>query len=415
MQLFLKIIYNIIALPLLWVYSKILLLANDKAKNREAFANSYLDVPTKRGKRVLIHAASMGEFEQVKYLVEILRHKEPSTEVIVSFFSPSGFINLKDKLYYDFKVYLPIDFHSRVKRFVKHLEPDIVLVVRYDLWLNFVSNLRKSNIPVHLINATYATNKSLGKKYIGVQFYKSILRNLTSIYCVNEYHKSKFEGLKLQIPIKIVPDTRYDRVISRVENANNNQLIEIPNEAQVLVVGSCWRLDVKLIAPAVKKLRERFKLLIIYVPHEVDSKTIADIKSHISDSYIYSELTGKQLLDKDLIVDKIGLLLDLYKLADIAYVGGAFGAGVHSVTEPAGYGVPIFCGNQYYKNSEDARALLKLKGLIPVGNSESLIVELAKLLENNMELSRIGVTNKEYIYSLSGSSEVIYNELIRNN
>lgn len=413
MELILKLIYNLIALPLLFVVSKILVLTNNKMKHREEFVNSYLDVPQKRGKRILIHSASMGEFEQVKYLVELIRKNEPDTEVVVSFFSSSGFINLNDKLYYDFKVYLPLDFKGRMKKFVNHLNPDMVLIVRYDLWLNFIITLDKNKTPIHLINATYTVSKSLGKKYVGVKFYRLTLKHLSSIYCVNEYHKNKFEQLKLQTVIKLAPDTRYDRVVSKVESSANNELLNIDDATKVLVVGSCWRLDVKLISQAVKKIKRKHKLLVIYVPHEVGEKNIANVVTHIPNSYIYSELTEHQVIDKDLIVDKVGLLLDLYKYADITYVGGAFGAGVHSVTEPAGYGIPIFCGNQYYKNSEDARELTKLSGLVPISDSYSLETALIELLENEEERNRIGNINKTYIYGLTGSSKLVYDNLVK--
>lgn len=413
MQIFLKIIYNSIALPLLFIYSKLMFLVNDKIKHREEFADSYLDIPPKRGKRLMIHAASMGEFEQVKFFIEIIRKNEPEMEIIVSFFSPSGYINLKDRLYYDYKVYLPLDFSGRIKRFVNHLEPDAVIVVRYDLWYNFIRTLYKNGIPIHLINATYTLSKSLGKKFLGVKFYKLLLKRLTSIYCVNEYHKKKFESLKISVPIEIVPDTRYDRIISRVENAAKNELLNINPESIVMVVGSCWKLDVRLVVDVVRKLKKKFNLLVIYVPHETDEKTIDNLKNQVKDSNLYSELSDNQLIDKDLIIDEIGLLLDLYKYADIAYVGGALGAGVHSVTEPAGYGVPIFCGNQHYKNSEDARRLVEINGLIPVGTSKTFKSKLANLLENENERINFGNMNKEFVYSHSGSSQIVYDRLVK--
>ncbi|MER3328511.1 MAG: glycosyltransferase N-terminal domain-containing protein, partial [Candidatus Kapaibacterium sp.] len=139
---------------------------NDKIKQREELANGYLDIPTKKNKRVMIHASSMGEYEQVKYLVELVRKNEPDTEIIASFFSPSGYNNLNDRLYYDYKVYLPLDFKTRVGKFIDHIQPDVVIIVRYDLWYNFVNYLFKNNIPIHLINATYTISKSLGKKFL---------------------------------------------------------------------------------------------------------------------------------------------------------------------------------------------------------------------------------------------------------
>jgi len=413
MRVFLKIIYNFLALPLLFIYSKLMALTNDKVKQREEFASSYLDIPSKKNKRVMIHASSMGEFEQVKFLVEIIRKSEPKTEVIVSFFSPSGFINLKDKLYFDYKVYIPLDFKNRVKKFVEHINPDVVLIVRYDLWYNFIRSLHKKQIPIHLINATYTISKSLGKKFLGQRFYSLLLSRLSSVYCVNNYHKNKFSNIKLNVPVKIVPDTRYDRIISKVSQASINNLIKIENGKKVLVVGSCWKMDVRIVAEVSIRLKKKYNLLVIYVPHELDERTIVHLKSQVMDYCLYSEFNRSNILEKDLIVDEIGLLLDLYKYADIAYVGGAFGNGVHSVTEPAGYGVPIFCGNQHYKNSEDARRLVISGGLTPISSSKELFTKLSYLLDNDKDRHSKGQQNKDYVYNLAGSSQIVYDNLIK--
>lgn len=413
MQVFLKLVYNILALPLLFIYSKLMSLMNDKIKQREELANSYLDIPPKKNKRVMIHASSMGEYEQVKYLVELIRKSEPHTEVIASFFSPSGYNNLNDRLYYDYKVYIPLDFKTRVKKFVDHIQPDVVIVVRYDLWYNFVRYLHKSNIPIHLINATYTISKSLGKKFLGIKFYTMLLKRLNNIYCVNEYHKGKFESIKLDVPITLVQDTRYDRIISRVEQASKNQILNIADGYKVIVVGSSWKMDIRLIADVIKKIKKKHHLIVIYVPHEIDEKTIEHLQNRIGEHYLYSEISSGQLIDKDLIVNEIGLLLDLYKYADIAYVGGAFGTGVHSVTEPAGYGVPIFCGNQHYKNSEDARNLVEIGGLIPMGNTKPFYDKLIEFIENDEERKNIGEMNKQFVYSHCGSSQIVYDNLIK--
>lgn len=413
MRIFLKLIYNCLALPLLFIYSKLMALTNDKVKHRVEFASSYLDIPSKKNKRIMIHASSMGEFEQVKYLVEIIRKSEPETEIIISFFSPSGYINLKDNLYFDYKVYIPIDFKNRVKHFVNHINPDVVLIVRYDLWYNFIRCLHKNNIPIHLINSTYTISKSLGKKFLGIKFYRLLLSRLTSIYTVNEYHKGKFDRLKLKVPVEIVPDTRYDRIISKVKTANQTSLLNIESEKKVIVVGSSWKMDERIVTEVALKLKKKYDLIIIYVPHEVDEKTINDLKSKVENYYIYSEFNKSKSLDRDLIIDEIGILLELYKYADIAYVGGAFGNGVHSVTEPAGYGIPIFCGNLHYKNSEDARRLVASNGLLPISNNKELYTKISYLLENETEKLKIGRQNKEYVNNLSGSSQTVYDNLIK--
>lgn len=412
MKTVLKLIYNFLVLPLLWLYSKIMLLTNDKIRDRESKKDSYLDIPKKQGKRILIHASSMGEYEQVKYFVELIKKNEPNTEIIASFFSPSGYNNLTNKNHFDYKVYSPIDFRTRAKKFVNHIDPDIVFIVRYDLWYNFLSQVKKNGTPTHLINATFTISPTMGKSMIGKQFYKMLICKISHIHCVNQYHKKKFESMNLTIPISILPDTRYDRIISKVQEAEKIELLDIDDDYTTLVVGSCWKQDIVIITEVVKKLKQNHKLKVIYAPHEIDTKTISQITDNAEGTLLYSEMEDKQTGDNDIIIDKIGLLLTLYKYADIAYVGGAFGAGVHSVTEPAGYGVPIICGDKYYKGSEDARQLVKSGGLITIGNNKELMTTLTTLLTDRSKSTELGNSNKKYIEEHCGSSMKLYNEVV---
>jgi len=413
MKTVLKLIYNFLALPLLWLYSKIMLLTNDKIRDRESKKDSYLDIPKKKGKRILIHASSMGEYEQVKYFVELIKKNEPDTEIIASFFSPSGYNNLTNENHFDYKVYSPIDFRTRAKKFVNHIDPDIVFIVRYDLWYNFLSQVKKNGTPTHLINATYTISPTMGKSMIGKAFYKMLICKISHIHCVNQYHKKKFESMNLTIPISILPDTRYDRIISKVQDAEKIELLDIDDDYTTLVVGSCWKQDIVIITEVVKKLKQNHKLKVIYAPHEIDTKTISQITDNVDSALLYSEMDDKQTGDNDIIIDKIGLLLTLYKYADIAYVGGAFGAGVHSVTEPAGYGVPIICGDKYYKTSEDARQLVKFGGLITIGNNRELMTTLTTLLTDIDKSNELGTANKKYIEEHCGSSNELYNKVIK--
>lgn len=413
MKTVLKLIYNFLVLPLLWLYSKIMLLTNDKIRDRESKKDSYLDIPKKQGKRILIHASSMGEYEQVKFFVELIKKNEPDTEIIASFFSPSGYNNLTNKSHFDYKVYSPIDFRTRAKKFVNHIDPDIVFIVRYDLWYNFLSQVMKNGTPTHLINATFTISPTMGKSMIGKAFYKMLICRISHIHCVNQYHKKKFESMNLPIPISILPDTRYDRIISKVQDAEKIELLDIDDDYTTLVVGSCWKQDIVIITEVVKKLKQNHRLKVIYAPHEIDTKTISQITDNVDSALLYSEMGDKQTGDKDIIIDKIGLLLTLYKYADIAYVGGAFGAGVHSVTEPAGYGVPIICGDKYYKGSEDARQLVKSGGLITIGNNRELMTTLTTLLTDIDKSTELGTANKKYIEEHCGSSDELYNKVIK--
>lgn len=413
-----SLFYNILLLlfrPVYYFYYAF----NSKFRSREQEAeyliNKYKEqLQNKTKKRVWFHASSMGEFEQAKPVIEILKQENPEIEIICTFFSPSGLENQKQYQFADYILYLPFDFKYRIKKFISLVQPDVSIFVRYEIWRNTLELLKKNKIATYLICATFPGN-SLLTKFPFLPFTKSNYNFFSRIYSFNKEHYDLFLILKLDCEIIESKDTRYDRILKNVENAMSCELL--PPKVKdffTIVCGSTWEPDENLIHDAYLKLKEKYKLMLIIVPHEPHAEHILNLREKFANSVLLSEIAEEPKsisVAKIIIVDSIGKLLKLYKYADLAYIGGAFGVGVHSVSEPAGYGLPLCCGNSY-KNSPDAVELAKIGALTAIGDAVSLENWIIKMTEDSELRNRCGNLSFEYINSRKGTSRIIASELL---
>jgi 3-deoxy-D-manno-octulosonic-acid transferase len=437
-----SIIYNLIFIPIARIIIFFLKFSNPKLKEREQNWKKSLEslkqLPGKDADRLWFHAASMGEFEQAKPVIEKIKELKPDTIIIVSFFSPSGYNNQKNYKFADAVVYMPFDTRKNVLEFLELVNPSSAIFIRYEIWYNYLCKLKENKIPAFLICATEPRKSKFLKP-----FYKACFSFFYEIFTVDEKHTIYFKYLNITSEIHTSSDTRFDRIIQNVESAKENPIIPesyISKEEFVLVCGSTWQPDENIIISAIKNLEaEGFPIRLILVPHEPDEHNIGRLMKELPDSILLSEIltvetTGKydtngfpkqvfgkekqnQLKlnqvqhDKHIIVDSIGKLLRLYSHAGAAYIGGAFGVGVHSVTEPAGYGIPLASGPKM-KNSPDAIRLNELGALRIINNQENMFLWLKELIQSK-ELSRnIGNMARNYVYGLRGASEIIAKRIL---
>jgi 3-deoxy-D-manno-octulosonic-acid transferase len=326
-------------------------------------------------KKIWIHSASMGEFEQAKPIIEKIKSLFPDYFIVCSFFSPSGYENQKNYQYLDVALYLPIDEYRNVKYFLDTLQPHIALFVRYEIWLNYLKELKKRGIPVFLVNATAPSSFVGRNNFLAKSFYRKAYSFFNAIFPLEE-DKLFFSNLGIETKIIPIYDTRFDRVHFKIEQTKNFFLKKENFENYfVLVAGSIWKPDAELLVSAVKLLGNKIPLKVIYVPHEPDDSNLSHLKKLVPKHILLSELITqkessniKEIIgDKDIIVDSIGHLLDLYSLADVAYVGGGFGVGIHSVVEPAGYFLPIACGGNINASIEAKQ--MNTQGILEVVES----------------------------------------------
>jgi 3-deoxy-D-manno-octulosonic-acid transferase len=382
-------------------------LFNEFKKNRKSIV----------GDRELVwfHAASMGEFEQAKPIIELLKSKNPDLFIFVSFFSPSGYENQKNYKYADYLAYMPYDGKSDAKEFISVLNPKLAVFIRYEIWLNHLSELKARNVRAVLLNATKPNSGKLDF------YYKKAFHLFDKIFAMDEDSAKYFTDFIKHRSVQFLPDTRYDRIIEKARTNSASPILpkDLFGDNFVLVIGSSWTPDEDIIFPAVRKFNDSSvrKILMIVTPHEPTSDRIAEIQSKLSDSCLLSELLespykhGKSgEFNKHIIVDSIGKLLALYACADAAYIGGAFGAGVHSVTEPAGYSIPLACGTGM-TNSPDAVEMLKLSALQTIANSDDFYKWISRLINNPEIAAFVSKKTEAFVKSKIGSTEKAYNEI----
>jgi 3-deoxy-D-manno-octulosonic-acid transferase len=311
---------------------------------------------------VWIHCASLGEFEQGRPVMEAIKNEFSNVKILLTFFSPSGYEVRKNYKGADFIFYLPWDTLSNAQQFLDITKPSVALFVKYEFWLHYTKQLKKRNIPVLSISSIFRSDQLFFKSYGG--FYRMILKNFTHFFVQND------ESVKLLQSIGITNseragDTRFDRVFQIVKQAEEITLAKAFKNNQItFVVGSSWPEDIDVLAPFINEGKIKF----IIAPHEISEQSITYTESALQVKSIrYSQASDKNLDDYAvLIMDNMGMLSRIYRYGEFAYIGGAFGKGLHNILEAACYGVPIFFGNKNYEKFQEAIDLINRGGAFDV-------------------------------------------------
>lgn len=400
--------YNIL-ISVTGFFLKIIALFNKKIKlfidgRKQSF--QLLSEELNSNDRVIwIHVASLGEYEQGLPVMEELKKKFPNHKLVLTFFSPSGYEVRKNNPIADVTVYLPWDTKRNVKKFLKIVRPEKVLFVKYEFWLNYLSELKNRNIPTYLISGIFRENQAFFKWYGG--FYRKALQTFDYFFVQNESSKKLVESIGFT-NIMVSGDTRFDRVFAISERDNHLDFVErFKGNDLLFVAGSTWEADEKLLAEYINKTDNRAKFII--APHNIKPEQISNLKAQISKPVIlFSELSSSsEELGEVLIVDTIGLLTKIYSYADLAYVGGGFGnPGVHNVLEPAVFGIPIVIGENYSHFAE-ATELVNLGGVVSVKNQTELNSIMNKLSQNRTFCSEIGKINTGFVLNQKGATQII--------
>jgi 3-deoxy-D-manno-octulosonic-acid transferase len=411
-----KLFYNAIVIPILWIGFRVYVLLNTKARRSLNGRKNLFDKLEKNlsrlsysEKRIWFHASSMGEFEQAKPIIAELKQKHPSVIVIASFFSSSGYEHSLAYKLADVITYIPFDSAIGARRFVDLISPVAAVFMRYDIWPNHLWELNKRGIPSYIASATLHR-----KKYREIPVIKNFLRNIYNsidfILTVSSEDKNNFSALSLTHPIiESVGDTRYDQVWRRSGDSKLKQLLDpkIISGKKVIVAGSSWKEDEVHLLPAINQLiADGQKLLVILVPHEPTEENLDYLEkecnskiSNIRFSHLQN-YSGESII----IVDSVGILMALYQYADIAFVGGGFGAGIHNVLEPAAYGIPVVFGPNH-KKSQEAKILLDHGGAGCVYSGKDIYELFSSLLNNKDSSEKMGHNARELVRGKTGATQ----------
>ena len=365
---------------------------------------------------IWVHAASLGEFEQGRPLIEKIKKKHPEYKILLTFFSPSGYEVRKNYAGADCVCYLPFDTPGRVRRFLYKVNPEIAIFVKYEFWRNYLHELWRRQIPTYLVSAVFRPDQFFFKRRSA--WYGHWLKWYTKIFVQDRRSKELLESIGVT-NVEVAGDTRFDRVTdilnARKDIPELDSFVGRRGEESrapfVIMFGSSWPEDEAVYGDW---LRTRKEVKAVIAPHEFDEARLEKLKALVpGEVVLMSELKnnpkaaeGKRVL----VIDCFGLLSSAYAYADVAYIGGGFGVSVHNMNEAAVYGIPVIFGPVNSKFIE-AQELKTLGGGIEVTDAESFSRIADRLLYDSEELAKRGRWAGEYIQEKTGASDKILDVL----
>ncbi len=414
-RIFWIFIYRFIIFPSIFITAHILSIFSPKI--REAVGAKYsvyknmqkwvAENTLENQRNILFHAASLGEFEHIRPLLYQLKNRF-HTNNIITFFSPSGFRNVKHGDGVDYYCYMPFDTLPVWNKIYRLVNPIMLVVAKHDVWPAHIWSAKKMNIPIYLVNASLSA-KSTRSIFPFGRILSSVYREFTEIMTISEEDSKRFVKSFKGLNLSVTGDTKYDQVLFRKEQAKEKPLLnpEWKNAGNIIVAGSIWPEDENHLIPAFHELlKENLDLKIALVPHEPIHSAITRLKSKFAEYRpdLYSLIKEDSPKSRILIVDEIGHLAGLYYFADIAYIGGSFRQGIHNTMEPAIYGIPVIYG-PVHTNSYEAIKLLESGGALMVNNSQEIFQIITRLLTDKQLASTIGDKAQKYALSNTGATE----------
>lgn len=360
---------------------------------------------------VWFHAASLGEFEQGRPIMERLRKNHPEYKILLTFFSPSGYEVRKNYEGADVICYLPFDTHHNAKKFLELAHPEIAIFIKYEFWANYLSLLHQTGVKTYSVSSIFRPGQRFFKKWN--PYSKLVLYHFDHFYVQNETSKKLLADIGINC-VTVSGDTRFDRVLD-IRNASKDlPIVEAFTHGQkTFIAGSSWELDEEIYIPYFAN-HNNWKLII--APHVIDESHLTKIEKMLESNGIssvrYTDLEACQTADdgKDfrcLIVNCFGKLSSIYRYGKIALVGGGFGAGIHNVPEAAVYGIPVLFGPNNQKFRE-AQVLKKIGAGFEFTDADTFKTQMDRFLADEDYLKETGNKSAEYIRNNAGAADICY-------
>lgn len=413
-------IYNIVIYFVLWGIA-IASLFNEKVRKmwrgeREAFKILKQKVDP-NAKYIWFHAASLGEFEQGRPLMERIRKDYPQYKILLTFYSPSGYEVRKNYEGADIICYMPVDTRLNAIRFLRLVRPVMAFFIKYEFWSNFLHILKYRNIPTYSVSSIFREDQVFFKWY--GRSYAGVLKCFTRFFVQNEESKRLLEGIGITA-VDVVGDTRFDRVLQIKEAAKqlpiceafrtgvaSSQSADVPHhDFKVFVAGSSWPPDENIFIPFFNEHKD-WRLLI--APHVIAEEHLKLILSLIKGKKVvrYTQTTPEEAADADvLIIDCFGLLSSMYNYGDVAYIGGGFGVGIHNTLEAAVWNMPVIFGPNN-KKFQEAQGLLKSGGGFEINTYEDFSGLMSSLMNDETFLKQAGDKAGAFVAHLAGATDKV--------
>lgn len=413
-------IYNIVIYFVLWGIA-IASLFNEKVRKmwrgeRETFKILKQKVDP-NAKYIWFHAASLGEFEQGRPLMERIRKDYPQYKILLTFYSPSGYEVRKNYEGADIICYMPVDTRLNAIRFLRLVRPVMAFFIKYEFWSNFLHILKHRNIPTYSVSSIFREDQVFFKWY--GRNYAGVLKCFTRFFVQNEESKRLLEGIGITA-VDVVGDTRFDRVLQIKEAAKqlticeafrtgvaSSQSTDVPHhDFKVFVAGSSWPPDENIFIPFFNEHKD-WRLLI--APHVIAEEHLKLILSLIKGKKVvrYTQTTPEEAAEADvLIIDCFGLLSSMYNYGDVAYIGGGFGVGIHNTLEAAVWNMPVIFGPNN-KKFQEAQGLLKSGGGLEINTYEDFSGLMSSLMNDETFLKQAGDKAGAFVAHLAGATDKV--------
>lgn len=413
-------IYNIVIYFVLWGIA-IASLFNEKVRKmwrgeREAFRILKQKVDP-NAKYIWFHAASLGEFEQGRPLMERIRKDYPQYKILLTFYSPSGYEVRKNYEGADIICYMPVDTRLNAIRFLRLVRPVMAFFIKYEFWSNFLHILKHRNIPTYSVSSIFREDQVFFKWY--GRSYAGVLKCFTRFFVQNEESKRLLDGIGITA-VDVVGDTRFDRVLQIKEAAKqlpiceafrtgvaSSQSADVPHhDFKVFVAGSSWPPDENIFIPFFNEHKD-WRLLI--APHVIAEEHLKLILSLIKGKKVvrYTQTTPEEAAEADvLIIDCFGLLSSMYNYGDVAYIGGGFGVGIHNTLEAAVWDMPVIFGPNN-KKFQEAQGLLKSDGGFEINTNEDFSGLMSSLMNDEAFLKQAGDKAGAFVAHLAGATDKV--------
>ena len=355
---------------------------------------------------VWFHCASLGEFEQGRPLMEAYVADHPGHKIVLTFFSPSGYEVRKNWPGAAYIFYLPLDTATNARAFLDAVRPELAVFVKYEFWYFFLTELHRRQVPTICVSAIFRPEQTFFKPWGG--FFRRILRSFTHIFTQNQASVELLRAAGIT-QATVAGDTRFDTVV-RTATAPPRSLPLVDaftdDWTPVLIIGSSWPEDIAVLTPLLRQYQQELRFIV--APHEIDEGNLRQVETTLPGQVIrYSQAEAATVAQaRVLLMDNVGLLSQLYRFGHFAYVGGAFGKGLHNTLEAAAFGLPLFFGPSYYKFQE-ARDLVERGCAFPIASADELLTAFGPLYHREEARLHVQDISLDYVHDHSGATRKI--------
>ena len=355
---------------------------------------------------IWFHCASLGEFEQGRPIIDSVKSTLPEYKIFLTFYSPSGYEVRKHYHNADYVHYLPWDTSPAMRDLYQMVTPKMLIIIKYEFWYHLIRHGADIRIPVIVCSSLFRERQIFFKPWGG--FFRGIVKHLSHIYVQDQKSATLLTNMGIE-SVTVAGDTRVDRVATIIQNPESNPIVEqFLQGKKAFIIGSSWPQDISILAPFIIEHQE---IKFIIAPHETNESQLDHLYAQIKRPMVRYTQYVQDISTDILIIDTIGLLSHIYQYGRYAYIGGAFGKGLHNILEPAAFGLPLFFGKKNYVKFSEAVTLVESGGAFAIANTKELENAFFEVSNNENSYNEASKSCHDYIRRNRGATELLLNHI----